>query len=99
VVAGANPVMDSFATRGEMTWAERCCPIYLGACRTVVKASLGGECRWTRKRERQSSSLFFFKLPLIPLTTPLSSKGEEGGMGRGVDEGGDCLFTLIGDRR
>lgn len=78
MVAGANPVMDSFASGQEIIWAERCCPIYLGASANTMKASLGDESRWNRKRERTSSSLFFFKLPLIPLTTLLSSKGRGG---------------------
>ena len=41
MVAGANPVMDSFDNWTEMTWAERCFLIYLGASRNVDKASLG----------------------------------------------------------
>jgi len=85
--------MDSFDIWTEMTWAERCCLIYLGAPANIVKASLGGETRRNGKRERTSSSLSFFKLPLTPLTTLLSS-GEEVGKRRGVDEGGDCLFTI-----
>jgi len=70
--------MDSFAIGQEMIWAERCCLIYLGASANVVKASLGSESRWNGERERTSSSLFFFKLPLIPLTTLLSPKGRGG---------------------
>ena len=88
MVAGANPVMDSFAIGQEIIWAERCCPIYLGATANVVTASLGGGTRWNGRRERTSSSLFFFKLPLVPLTTLFSSKGEEVGKRRGVHQGG-----------
>jgi hypothetical protein len=42
VVAGANPVMDSFGSWLEMTWAERCDPTCLVAPANVFKASIDG---------------------------------------------------------